>query len=542
MPAGPDSVFALDDIRLSEEGVHYFSARSRDGALEAESNPVVVKRDPAVRIYWGETHGHTGFADGQGTEDGYYKFGRDVAFLDFCALSEHDVWQTGYSWQAIAEATKKYHDPGRFVTFNSYEWTAFWRIGGHHNVFFRGDNPRPVGLREGARNISLLYELLRRYNDPADVLIIPHCHDPGTWLTTDAEMQRLVEIYSFHGSFEYYGQKFLSRGDRVGLIAASDNHQAHPGYSAARSYTRGGLAAVLAGELGRDAVFDAMKNRSAYGTSGERILVDFDVNGQAMGGAARVSKARQLRVFVAGTASLDRIDIIKNGKPIFGRDYISGELRGRLRAQVLFRSASNSPGAELDMPRGPRPWNGVLEVTGARLGPVQAIHFDRTFTSQARAAYSGAFSEADLAEDVPIRDEFSADGNAVRFDLETRGDSDGLLLELAGVSPVTEIRVRLRADVEGKSYGGSRHRPRQLPARDLRFAFGALKDGRLAFDVGDDDYRDSVSLQILRDDPVKHTEFTFRDTSQPADGDYYYVRVTQVDGEQAWSSPIWLDR
>ena len=31
------------------------------------------------------------------------------------------------------------------------------------------------------------------------------------------------------------------------------------------------------------------------------------------------------------------------------------------------------------------------------------------------------------------------------------------------------------------------------------------------------------------------------DEEEAQSGDYYYVRVTQVDGHRAWSSPIWID-
>ena len=37
--------------------------------------------------------------------------------------------------------------------------------------------------------------------------------------------------------------------------------------------------------------------------------------------------------------------------------------------------------------------------------------------------------------------------------------------------------------------------------------------------------------------PVVH--FVITDAEPPAEGCYYYVRVTQVDGEMAWSSPVW---
>ncbi|MCD6508026.1 CehA/McbA family metallohydrolase [Candidatus Poribacteria bacterium] len=60
-------------------------------------------------------------------------------------------------------------------------------------------------------------------------------------------------------------------------------------------------------------------------------------------------------------------------------------------------------------------------------------------------------------------------------------------------------------------------------------------------------------VPIARIDLVKngddlHTEYPnvrelVRDFSDdPEDGDWYYVRVTRIDGEMAWSSPIWIKR
>jgi hypothetical protein len=34
--------------------------------------------------------------------------------------------------------------------------------------------------------------------------------------------------------------------------------------------------------------------------------------------------------------------------------------------------------------------------------------------------------------------------------------------------------------------------------------------------------------------------FTMRDRGRPGREHVYYVRVTQANGQQAWSSPIWV--
>ena len=35
-------------------------------------------------------------------------------------------------------------------------------------------------------------------------------------------------------------------------------------------------------------------------------------------------------------------------------------------------------------------------------------------------------------------------------------------------------------------------------------------------------------------------KFEFVDSDSPKPGDYYFVRVKQLDGGMAWSSPIWV--
>jgi hypothetical protein len=61
--------------------------------------------------------------------------------------------------------------------------------------------------------------------------------------------------------------------------------------------------------------------------------------------------------------------------------------------------------------------------------------------------------------------------------------------------------------------------------------------------------RKIASVEIVRNGEVVHAAqpdtldagITWEDRAQIPSGCYYYVRVTQSDGEQAWSSPIWVD-
>ena len=65
-------------------------------------------------------------------------YARDVAGLDVAALTDHDHWgmlaldSHPELWDEIERQTKRFHEPGRFVTLLGYEWTSW--IQGHRHV------------------------------------------------------------------------------------------------------------------------------------------------------------------------------------------------------------------------------------------------------------------------------------------------------------------------------------------------------------------------------------------------------------------------
>jgi hypothetical protein len=128
----------------------------------------------------------------------------------------------------------------------------------------------------------------------------------------------------------------------------------------------------------------------------------------------------------------------------------------------------------------------------------------------------------------------------VTFHVETRGRRDTLLLELDGASSSTAINVHLDASRE---YGASPvlvRRAAELPAADVRFGFDELADGRLERKLTVDEHEDSIRLQVVDPAAPLDQSITFTDMEAPRSGDYYYLRVTQIDGARAWSSPFWV--
>ena len=275
------------ELTIDEVGPHWIDLRSMDGTLVGEANPVLVEEAPERRIYWGDTHGHSGYAEGIGTVDYFMRFARDDARLDYVTHSEHDTALDEAEWRLMRDTVSQYDAPGQFIPYLGYEWTVrAWTGGGHHNVLFRTTEGRERVSALEYPTLSSLYQGLREKHDPADVVVIPHAHNPGDARNSDPVLEPLIEVMSMHGTFEWFIRNYLGNGHQVGFVAASDDHLSHPGYAAPSRNSlaqRGGLGAVLAPERSRDAIFDGMKARRTYATTGDRIILDVSLNGAGMG-------------------------------------------------------------------------------------------------------------------------------------------------------------------------------------------------------------------------------------------------------------------
>ena len=516
IPAGSAAVYELGGIRIDAPGVYRFQVRSRDGELQGTSNPVRVESEPSRRVYWGETHGHTGFAEGQGSPDGYYKFGRDVARLDFLTLSEHDIWMDDFEWKTLRELIEKYRVDGKFTAILGFEWTSRLSYGGHHNVFFRNAPGRLRVPNQTAPLLDELFEGLLRDNSSDDVLVIPHAHQPGDWSNSEGSVGRLVEIQSGHGTFDWFGNKYLANGFRVGFVGASDNHVGHPGYSGMTNRQLGGLAAVLADQNTANAIFDGLRRRATYATTGERILLDATLNGVGMGQEQGQSVNRRIECTVSGTAPIDAIDVIKNGKVVYTKRYLERDLAPEASVQVTFESSTEVIGRR-QVPRGDRPWKGVISVVGAELAGFDEPWYRHPATYAARL-----------------------EGGRLLFELRTRGRSTSVVLRLRGASADTKVIVNLEATTELRGSGGYERTPQRLPATTEAFRLGDLLGGgdRREFKVLE--HTDALSAQLVVSGGALDRDFTYTDRDVPRSGDYYYLRVRQVDGAMAWSSPFWV--
>ena len=307
-------------------------------------------QDLDQQLYWGDLHAQSeyhvmhsqakdarqpGWAKGIscGTPDELYQYAREVSLLDFVAITDQGAI-TGTGWEVLQEKAAEYDRPGAFVTFRSYEAGS---PVGHRNVYFRDMEPTSP---EDPGTFSYMPDFLYdHYRGRDDVILVPHHVKTWTdWSYHDPDLEPLMEIYSCWGQSEDPSTdrwnkgmtpgagawEALRRGYRLGMIASSDNHVGMPG----RSYPHdrqvhtpfpGGLAAIYAPELTREALFDAMRDRLCYGTTGARISLWFTLDGKPMGSVVKARSGdapREIWVSVLGTGAIDRVEVLRDGEVI----------------------------------------------------------------------------------------------------------------------------------------------------------------------------------------------------------------------------------
>jgi hypothetical protein len=533
--AGDEATFQFDGMVTPENHGEplVFTARDASGTLFGRSNPVVPIAAGLPRVYWGDLHAHEGYTDGTGSAEWVARYARDVAFLDFVGLTGHDIMMSEYYQRDVQRVTRAFNEPGRFVTFKSYEWTQQAIQGGHHNVFYRDDAQRIIPVNEAPR-IADLYRLQREVNDPAKVLIIPHTHEPGDWRFSDAQLERLVEIYSQHGSFEWFGRRYLAQGFHVGLIASSDDHTGHPGNNPTRISNRGGVVAVLAPARTREAIFDALVARRAYGSTLARIFLDVTVAGVPMGSETEVGRAPnesiEVKGRVAGTAPIARVVAVCNGEEVAEVDFLksqqSAATSGARLVRVMLANLTEPPGSDVKPPLPRERWWGRITTAGAAISGATPLGLD---------------GHGDTFRQVSLR--------RVDFSFTVRGDQDGVLLELADAEPAAAIKVevftRPYADLESwhvddamPLWGEELYYKTRL-VTTFTVALGELGAGPQRHRFGE---RDTVLVESVAAGLTAYREFTFdlRDALNPAGESSVYVRAEQIDDETVWSSPVWV--
>lgn len=266
-------------------------------------------------------HGHTE-NDGIGTFDMYYAHGLFVTGMDFVALSNHDFtpdFLTQSEWAEVQALAGIYEAVNNRVALSGWEWTTESQDerGGHRAMYFRTDDA-PI-FRSTTRTSNTVYKLFSRIR-PWDVILQPHHND---WTGYDPDLQPVFEITSAwqqarEETVEFKDQgpvsavwEALERGYRIGFVGSGDSHWMGTG-------EENGITGAYVSELTRQGVFDAIRAKRVFASTGGRLLIDFRVNGVFMGASVLVRREKPLQIVVRvdSDAPVDALEIVKDHKVI----------------------------------------------------------------------------------------------------------------------------------------------------------------------------------------------------------------------------------
>jgi len=306
-------------------------------------------------LVYGNLHEHTEISpcwpagtDGTLHED--YRFGKFSEGYDFVGMTDHGGALSEVFWRRSLRYAEFYNEPGKFVAIPSMEWTlrsdpkidGIQYGVGHYNVIFNSIEDSKKFIRNEHEiyskytpetdNSSKLWKLLHEKN--IDCITIPHhpadeTH-PVDWNVHDEKYVPVVELFQCRGNSEYPGcprefnvpRHTTTKHKRAFVNYALNEKKYKMGFIASGDHNGMGVgvAALWVKELTREGVMEAMKSKRCFATTGDKMIIDFRVDGQTTGSTIQTKHTPKLELNVKGQHELAKVEILRNSQVIKAYD------------------------------------------------------------------------------------------------------------------------------------------------------------------------------------------------------------------------------
>lgn len=435
------------------------------------------------------------------------------------------------------------------MTIPAFEWHGNRTQWGDHNVYYR-DEGDPI---DGEWDLPDLLDNVAE----TEALVIPHHtgyvigQRGKDWDVFDPELMPVTEVYSSHGSSEAVGgpvgmaanrdmgprtsggtfRDALERGHRMGAIASNDG----PGFPGTWGK---GLTGLWTSELTREGVWEALQARRTYGVTGDRVRLWWTLDGHPMGSEVSEDVDYRASVEVDCPRPLNRIEVVHDGAVVAVHDHRLEDHDGadggddRYRALVEFGWGPSPEYGDFDDVE--CRWSGTIRADGGELmrahprftgfGGRYELEWGRGLDFELRTS---------RADETGLLPEGQADRSRQGFVVEVGGDDEtDIVVDLTNRDPITvPLRVARTESTVVPFLAESWDR--------LSSTFGL---DRAAVDNPDVAYHNARKVRVSRAHPraACRASVAFEDLPKREETDYYYVRVSQRNGQYAWSSPVWV--
>ncbi len=296
--------------------------------------PVIVRERTGKQItVWGQTHCHTiiSVCNRELEHDAHfnYRFIQDVQHADFAAMTDHEYNTGPVEETFMKKLADYYYFRNQFVSLPGYEWTGSYcnHDGGpfgHLNVLWFGDDAtafkihNPADLDDPGNTPERLWQCYK--HDP--VLTIPHhVVDALHWYNwsfwSEGCFTPVVEIFQDNrGSGESPrapGVANFMHIDNAKWIVNALKEGKHFGFIAGADHFGLALAGVKVDKLTRQALFDALRRRECFATTGCTLEMTFEGNGQPMGSIVN-SKEIEFTFKADSPELIQELHVLRNGE------------------------------------------------------------------------------------------------------------------------------------------------------------------------------------------------------------------------------------
>ncbi|MCK4830845.1 DUF3604 domain-containing protein, partial [bacterium] len=496
-------------------------------------------------IYWGDIHNHNEIGYGQGSLVRSFDLAENA--LDFYGVTPHGWWpdlpkdddtvrrqhQQGFdkvkaNWNRIQQLVRERYQEDQFVTLLGWEWHSLeW---GDYCLYFP-DDEQELYYADNLADLKV-------HAASRNAIMIPHhpAYKQGwrglNWNCLDESLAPVVEIFSEHGNSleanshlgmynhsmggmerSQSGLEQLKKGLKFGFVASSDDHYGYPG---GYGY---GLTGVYADNLNRKNILNALKKRHTYAVTGDRIRLYFNVNEAIPGDLIAASDEVNLEFSIRTRDRIKTVEIFKNSVPF--KIY-----------------------TELDF--------------SAKTGLSNSLSNDSNNEHLVRIEWGWDFLSSDRITKWDIR--LSAKNSVIK---------DLVPAFCGGAGSVTEMNLLKRVDDQHVVLNSFTSRKNAFPVNSITFLWQGKFDAGIELDIMgiQDRLPFKRKLKIVKRDLVDKDAYLslferfsspklkVHSLLQPADyefchstidpsvqpGDYYFLKVSQENGQMAWSSPVWIE-
>lgn len=349
----PETGFlTLPNLYFNDLGVYRFKLYNSHNKQTFYSSPIkCIDSDNSQTIYWGVFHGESDRFDASSQIESCLRHFRDDLAYHFYGSSSFETEEETSTdlWKNISLQISEFNEDDRFITYLGSQWFSEDPSEGLRQLVFTKDN-KPLLRKKEAKSTSL--KKIYKSHTPKELIGIPSFTMAKglqyNFEDFNPEYEPAVEIYNAWGSSECtkeqgnlkpitsHGKggveeteegsirKALNDGLRFGFVAGGydDRGVFSEFYSSDQVQYTPGLTAVIGSTQSRDGLIQSIKDRRCYATTGARIIMNMEIAGLPIGCVISTKNKpgllynRFIKGFVIGTDTVNKIEILRNGKVI----------------------------------------------------------------------------------------------------------------------------------------------------------------------------------------------------------------------------------